>query len=73
LEFSKDLFLKISESVNDLICVLNFDLEVEYINEPVFLKTLGYSNDDLLGKKIKNFIYNWKFFVPGSQADPYYL
>lgn len=56
MEFSKDLFLKISESVNDLICILNSDLEIEYINEPVFKKILGYSNDDLLGSNVKNLI-----------------
>ncbi|MFX1490628.1 MAG: PAS domain-containing protein, partial [Promethearchaeota archaeon] len=56
MEFSKDIFLNISESVNDLICILNSDLEIEYINEPVFKEILGYSNDDLLGKNIKAFI-----------------
>ncbi|MHA1893231.1 MAG: PAS domain-containing sensor histidine kinase, partial [Candidatus Helarchaeota archaeon] len=41
----------ITESANDLICVLNRFYRFEYINEHACLSLLGYSKDDLLGKK----------------------
>ncbi|MCK4281222.1 MAG: PAS domain-containing sensor histidine kinase, partial [Candidatus Lokiarchaeota archaeon] len=40
----------ISENANDLITILNQKFEHEYINEETYLKILGYSNDDMLGK-----------------------
>jgi len=56
VEILKENYLILSETVNDLICVINFDLEIEFINERLHLKILGYSEKDLLGKKISQFI-----------------
>jgi len=53
MEFSKENLLQISESVNDLICILNTSLEIEYINLKAHFKVLGYINEDLVGKKIR--------------------
>jgi len=39
----------ISENANDLICIINKDLLIEYINEKAFKKILGYSQEDLIG------------------------
>jgi PAS domain S-box-containing protein len=56
LELSKELFLEISNSINDLIFILNLDFKIEFINEGVHLKLLGYSNEDLISEKISKFI-----------------
>ncbi|KKN64790.1 hypothetical protein LCGC14_0487780, partial [marine sediment metagenome] len=56
LEFSKENLLQISENVNDLICILNTSLEIEYINAKAYFKVLGYINQDLVGKNIKKII-----------------
>ena len=53
---SKELFLEISNEINDLIFILNPEFKIEFINEKVHSKLLGYSNKDLISKKIKNFI-----------------
>jgi len=53
---SKELFLEISNEINDLIFILNPEFKIEFINEKVHSKLLGYSNEDLINKKIKNFI-----------------
>ncbi|MFX1476549.1 MAG: PAS domain S-box protein [Promethearchaeota archaeon] len=47
---SEEKYRLITENANDLIIVQNDKFEYEYINEPVFIKILGYSNDDLIGK-----------------------
>ncbi len=46
---SDDYFQLITENANDLIAVHNDKFEYEYINEPVFKKILGYTNEDLIG------------------------
>ena len=51
---SKELFLEISNEINDLIFILNPEFKIEFINEKVHSKLLGYSNEDLINKKIKN-------------------
>ncbi len=40
----------ISENASDLICIINKDLEIEYVNEKAYKKLLGYTKEDLLGK-----------------------
>jgi len=50
LSESEEKYRLITENANDLIAVQNDKFEYEYINEPVFIKILGYSNDDLIGK-----------------------
>ena len=56
MQILKDNYLILSNSVNDLICVINLKLEIEFVNEKVYLKLLGYSNEDLIGKNIRNII-----------------
>ncbi len=58
LKESEEKYRLITENVNDLILVLNKKFEIEYINEEAFLKTTGYSKEDLLGK------YNFDFIDP---------
>ena len=50
LKESEEKHRLISENANDLITILNQKFEHEYINEETYLKILGYSNDDMLGK-----------------------
>jgi PAS domain S-box-containing protein len=56
VEVLKENYLIVSENVNDLISIINLELEIEFINKKLHLKLLGYSEKDLLGKKIRYFI-----------------
>jgi len=56
VELSKDFFLEISNNINDLIFILNLDFKIEFINDKVHSKLLGYINGDLIGKKISHII-----------------
>ncbi len=56
VEISKENYLLLSNTVNDLICIVNLNLEIEFINEKIYLKLLGYSTEDLIGKNISHFI-----------------
>ena len=47
------------ENTNDLIFILNQNFEIEYINENVFKRLLGYLKADLLGKMPLELIH-WK-------------
>jgi len=47
---SEEKYRLITESANDLIAVINDKFEYEFINEDAYLRGLGYSNEDLLGK-----------------------
>ncbi|MFX1424966.1 MAG: PAS domain S-box protein [Promethearchaeota archaeon] len=42
----------ILESQNDLVYIINQKLEIEYCNEPVFKRVLGYTEEDLKRNKI---------------------
>ncbi|MFX0057585.1 MAG: PAS domain S-box protein [Candidatus Hodarchaeota archaeon] len=57
LGLTEELFKRIVENVNDLIGILNKDFKYEYLNEEIFLKVLGYSSEDLLGKSALGFIH----------------
>ncbi|MFX1279044.1 MAG: PAS domain S-box protein [Promethearchaeota archaeon] len=50
LEESEEKYRLITENANDLICILNKNYKYEYINEKTYLKVLGYSKKDLIGK-----------------------
>ncbi|HEC39435.1 hypothetical protein LCGC14_0587310 [marine sediment metagenome] len=47
----------LAENINDLVSVVNMDLEFEYINETTHKNLIGYSNVELLGKKVSDFIH----------------
>ncbi len=51
LQKSEERYRLISENAMDLIAVLNNKYEHEYINEEAYFNVLGYSKEDLLGKK----------------------
>ncbi|MFX1530043.1 MAG: PAS domain S-box protein [Promethearchaeota archaeon] len=53
MEILKENYLVLSENINDLIWIINLDLEIEFINEKLHLKQLGYSEKDLVGKNIE--------------------
>ena len=50
LKESEEKYRLITERANDLIAVINDKYEYEFINEAAYLRGLGYSNEDLLGK-----------------------
>ena len=54
---SGEIYKLIVENVNDLVAVINQDIIYEFINENVHEKLTGYSSDDLLGKKVLNFVH----------------
>jgi PAS domain S-box-containing protein len=57
LRESEKKYRLISETVYDLIGVLNKKFKYNYINENAFQQILGYSNKDLLGKSALKFIH----------------
>ncbi len=54
---SEEKYRLITENANDMIGILNDRFEWEYINEETFLKVLGYSNEDLIGKSSLLFVH----------------
>ena len=50
-------YKRIIENINDLIVIINFKLEIEYINEGASFKLLKYRNGDILGKSCLDFIH----------------
>jgi PAS domain S-box-containing protein len=56
MELSKEILILIANEVKYLICILNENLEIEYINETSFLTQLGYSREDLINKKLNKII-----------------
>ncbi|MHA2051017.1 MAG: PAS domain S-box protein [Promethearchaeota archaeon] len=51
----------ITDHVNDLICILNQNFDIEFINEKVYQNILGYSTKELVGNNIKTFIESKNF------------
>lgn len=47
----------IAENANDLIYILNQNYKLDYINEKVFEKCLGYTKKDLIGKSPLDFTH----------------
>jgi len=70
VELFKEFFLEISNDINDLIFILKPDFKIELINEEVHSKLLGYSNEDLISKKISNFIDAKDFRKLKENIDP---
>jgi len=57
LKISEEHHRKIIENANDIISILNPKLEIEYFNEKVVSKLLGYTYNDVIGKKPLEFIH----------------
>lgn len=56
-KLSEDFHRIITENANDLIALLNIDFIHEYINESTYLRTLGYTKEDLIGVSALKFIH----------------
>ncbi len=54
---SEEKYRLITENANDLISILNENMKFEFINERIYLKILGYSKDELIGKNPINLIH----------------
>lgn len=52
-ENRRDLIFK---NFPDLIEIVNKDFKIEYVNEKAHFELLGYSRDDLIGKKLNKLI-----------------
>lgn len=54
-----NIYPLIIENINDLIAIVESHdfFRFEYINEPLFLKSLGYSSKDLIEQSILDFMY----------------
>lgn len=57
LRESEEKYRLISENNNDLIGILDKSFKYEYINEKSFLRTLGYSCNDLIGNSALNYVH----------------
>ena len=53
----EEMYHFLIQDTNDLIAVLNENFEHEFINEPAYLKVLGYSEEDLIGKHPQDFTH----------------
>ena len=53
----EEMYHFLIQNTNDLIAVLNENFEHEFINEPAYLKVLGYSEVDLIGKNPQDFTH----------------
>ncbi|MEE9377251.1 MAG: PAS domain S-box protein [Candidatus Lokiarchaeia archaeon] len=54
---SEKKYKLILDNSNDLIAILNKDFEHEYINESAYLNILGYSKEDIIGKRVRDFTH----------------
>ncbi|MFX1295068.1 MAG: PAS domain S-box protein [Promethearchaeota archaeon] len=57
LRESEEKYQLITNNINELIVLMNNKYEIEYINEHVYQKILGYSNEDILGKNYLNYVH----------------
>ena len=54
---SEERYRLISENANDLIGILDEDFKYEYINQEAFLRVLGYTSEDIIGKSALKFVH----------------
>jgi len=57
LKESEEKYRLITESANDLVCVVNNKLELEYINEGAQKRLTGYSQNETLNQNAMKFIH----------------
>ncbi|MGB5913042.1 MAG: PAS domain S-box protein [Promethearchaeia archaeon] len=57
LRESEEKYRLISENIYDLIGILDKNFKYEFLNEETFLRVLGYSSADLIGKTALNFVH----------------
>lgn len=57
LKESEEKHRLITENINDLIAVVNKRFEYEYINETITKKVMGYTEEDVIGKSVLDFIH----------------
>ncbi|MFW9928976.1 MAG: PAS domain S-box protein, partial [Candidatus Thorarchaeota archaeon] len=49
LQDSEEKYRLLTQNINDLITVVNSKMEIEYINEDIHHKVMGYKKEDLIG------------------------
>ncbi len=57
LKESEERYRLITENITDMVAIITGDFVIEHINESIHKKYLGYSKDDLLGKKSLDLIH----------------
>jgi PAS domain S-box-containing protein len=57
LKESEEKYRLITESANDLVCVINNKLELEYINEEAQKRIMGYSSNDTINQNVMKFVH----------------
>jgi len=57
LRESEEKYRLITENIYDLIGILDKNFKYEFLNEETFLRVLGYSSADLIGKTALNFVH----------------
>ena len=57
LKTNNNLYKIIFENANDMIRILNPRFEIEFINENIHKKLLGFSKEELIGQNVINFIH----------------
>ena len=54
---SEEKYKLLSENAHDLITVVDNDLKIDYVNEQAHKRLMGYSSEELIGKKALDFIH----------------
>ncbi|MFX1437724.1 MAG: PAS domain S-box protein [Promethearchaeota archaeon] len=57
LKESEKKFKLITDNVNDLIAILNKDFKHEFINKKAYFNVLGYAEEEVIGKRVRDFIH----------------
>ncbi|MGV9172305.1 MAG: PAS domain S-box protein, partial [Promethearchaeia archaeon] len=54
---SNSLYKEIVENISDLIVVLNLNYKINYINQPITKKLLGYKKNEIIGTSLMQYIH----------------
>ncbi len=57
LKESEENYRIITDNANDMISKINMNFKIEYVNEQVHHKVLGYTKDELIGKDLTKLIH----------------